>query len=287
MNNQENEEVNNNLEDDSALEAGAADDGDGAITLLRGAVEAVNLRNSLSAPLRQAVEELLRITQRSINSDGASVLIRDVSEGGLRFMAAISKVKDELMKLRIPPGKGIAGMVFSTGQPIAVADAAQEGSFWSEADKRTNFKTITLLATPLRAGGELIGVLQFVNRPGEPPYPPFTSEEMDQAAYFAHAIAKLVEAYESALLVEGLFERWIKTSLEPLTSGESEEAGLRAWLEKAPAVPRHRDMLALGVTLHEIVNRGDAQRKLCREVLEALARFTKRDSASSGTYMGF
>jgi hypothetical protein len=29
-----------------------------------------------------------------------------------------------------------------------VSDVSNEGSFWSDADKKTGFKTITLLATP-------------------------------------------------------------------------------------------------------------------------------------------
>ena len=139
------------------------------------------------------------------------MLVRDGNEGGLRFLTAISDVKEELLKLRIPPGKGIAGLVFSSGQPMAVSDVSSEGSFWSEADKRTGFKTITLLATPLRTGTEAVGVLEFVNRPGEPPYPPFTPEEMDQAAYFADAIARIIDAHEIAELVESLFDRSLKT----------------------------------------------------------------------------
>src|ERR671939_996805 len=137
---------------------------------LKAAVSAVDVANSLTAPLANSIENLLRVTARAVGSEQASVLVRDGNEGGLRFLVALGDVHEKLLQVRIPPGKGIAGLVFSTGQPIAVADVSKEGSFWSEADKHTGFKTVTLLATPLRAREETVGVLEFVNRPGEPPY---------------------------------------------------------------------------------------------------------------------
>ncbi|HEX8096956.1 MAG TPA: GAF domain-containing protein [Pyrinomonadaceae bacterium] len=239
--------------------------------------------DTLAAPFRRSLDDLLQVAAESIGSDNVSVLVRDGDDGGLKFIAAISNVKEQLLKIRIPPGKGIAGAVFSSGQPMAISDVAQEGSFWSEADAKTGFKTMTLLATPLRKGGDVIGVLEFVNRAGEPPYPPFTPEEMDVAALYADAIAKLVDAQEMARLVETMFERSVKTSL---ASGEGEESDTAEWLRTLPAAPEHRDLLQLAVYLQEIVGRGDAEREMCREVLETLARFTKRMTASTG-YMGF
>jgi GAF domain-containing protein len=249
-------------------------------------VAAIDISNSLSAPLKQAIDDILQVAADSVGSADASVLIRDGHEGGLRFLLAVSELEDKLLKIRIPPGKGIAGLVFSTGQPMAVSDVSAEGSFWSKADKETGFKTITLLATPLRTGNETIGVLEFVNRPGEPPYPPFTPEEMDRAAQFADTIAHLLNSYELAMLVESLFDRIIKTSVE---SGESEQADneLREWLKSSDAAPEHRDLLLLAVSLREIVGRGQAEREMCRDLLETLARFTAKNSASSSSYFNF
>jgi sigma-B regulation protein RsbU (phosphoserine phosphatase) len=240
----------------------------------------------LSAPLKQGIDEILQVAADSVGSADASVLIRDGNEGGLRFLLAVSELEDKLLKIRIPPGKGIAGLVFSSGQPMAVNDVSAEGSFWSKADKETGFKTITLLATPLRTGNETIGVLEFVNRPGEPPYPPFTPEEMDRAAHFADTIAHLLNSYELAVLVESLFNRTIKTTV---TSGESGEVDneLREWLKSNDAAPEHRDLLLLAVSLREIVGRGQAEREMCRDLLETLARFTAKNSASSSSYFNF
>ena len=273
---------NNNPTETNRANGGAAT----AAEKVRDKVTAIDVSNSLSAPLKLAIDDILQVAADSVGSADASVLVRDGNEGGLRFLLAVSELEDELLKIRIPPGKGIAGLVFSSGQPMAVNDVSSEGSFWSHADEKTGFKTITLLATPLRTGNETIGVLEFVNRPGEPPYPPFTPEEMDRAAHFADTIAHLLNAYELAVLVESLFDRTIKTTVTPGESGQVDNE-LRDWLKSPEAAPEHRDLLSLAVSLREIVGRGQAEREMCRDLLETLARFTAKTSASGSDYFNF
>jgi hypothetical protein len=235
---------------------------------------AIDVSNSLTASVKHAIDDLLQTANQAVNSAVASVLIREGDHGELRFLTATSGVTDELLALRLPPGAGIAGLVYSTTQPMAVADVAKEGSFWSEADKRTGFKTVTLLATPLRGENELVGVLEFVNRPGEPPYPPFTPAEMDRGARFAEPLARLVEAYEIAQLVESLFNFSIRSSLTTATHAQRQEAE-REWLATNPTVGAHRDLLTIWLSLRDIIHSGDAERKLCRELLESVERFAQ------------
>ena len=244
-------------------------------------VNQVDVSNSLSAPLKLAIDALLQLAAQSVGSAVASVLVRDGDEGGLKFLTATSGVSDELLALRLPPGAGIAGLVFSTTQPMAVGDVSNEGSFWSEADRRTGFKTITVLATPLRANGEMVGVLEFVNRPGDPPYGPFTPAEMDRGSRFADAIARLVDSYELAQLFDSLFDYSVKASLAAPTDRES---NLREWLARSPATAEHRDLLRLWVTLREIAGRGHAERLLCRDLLDMIARFVKGRSGGGGNF---
>ncbi len=249
---------------------------------LNDVAESIDASNSLSASLRRAIDELLRLAAESVGSTVASVLVRDGHEGGLRFLTATSGVTEELLALRLPPGAGIAGLVFSTTQPMAVADVAHDGSFWSEADRRTGFKTVTLLATPLRANGEMVGVLEFVNRPGDPPYPAFTPAEMNHAARYADPIGRLVEAHEIAQLVESLFNYSIKACLTTPESNRGSD--LREWLKQSPAAAEHRDLLRLWISLREVITHGDAERELCRNLLEALAQFTEKRSGGAGLF---
>jgi len=248
---------------------------DGNTAKIRESIDRVDLARSLSAPIRQAIDDLLEVAQQAVGSLDASVLVRDGREGGLKFLVAVSELEEALLKVRIPPGKGIAGLVFSSAQPMAVNDVSAEGSFWTGADEAVGFKTVTLLATPLRTAHETIGVLEFVNRPGDPPYSPFTPEEMDVAARFADAIARLVDYYELAVVVESLFAHSIKTGGDENTPDDNQ------WLDSLDAAPEHRDLVTSAVRLRDIVSQGDAEREMLREVLDALARFTEKRSASA------
>jgi GAF domain-containing protein len=255
---------------------------------MRAAVQAVDVANLLTSPLKRSIENLLHVAGEAMGSDEASVLVRDGNEGGLKFLVAIGEVADKLMPVRIPPGKGIAGFVFASGQPVAVADVARDETFYAEVDRATGYSTQTILATPLSVEGETVGVLEFVNRLGDPPYQPFTPEEMDRAAHFADAIATLVDAHETAGLVETLFERSVRAGEKGRAkTGESMSRDLLKWLEEVRSAPEHRDLLLLAIRLRDIAGRGDAERALCREVLEALDRFTGKKAASGAGYFSF
>ena len=254
---------------------------------LRDAIRAVDAANLMTSPLKRSIENLLVVAGDAMGSDEASVLVRDGNRGGLKFLVAIGEVADKLMKVRIPPGKGIAGFVFASGQPMAVADVAQEETFYAEVDRATGYSTHTILATPLRVGGETVGVLEFVNRLGDPPYRPFTPDEMDVAAHFADAIATLVDAHETAGLVETLFERAIKADAKSeAKGGKRKRNDLLKWLDRVRSAPEHRDLISLAVSLRNIAGRGEAERELCRKVLDALDRFTEKSAAGVG-YFGF
>jgi GAF domain-containing protein len=254
---------------------------------LRRAVGIVDVAESLTAPLTRSIENLLRLAAVSRGSDEASVLVRDGNKGGLRFLVAIGDVADKLLRVRIPPGKGIAGFVFSSGQPMAVADVGQEETFYAEVDRRTGYSTQTILATPLRTNGEMVGVLEFVNRIGDPPYDPFTPDEMDKAAHYAEAIATLVEAREAATLIETLFQRLMAGLGKDAKNDDGADDELRAWLDRVRSAPEHRDVIALAVLLRDVAGRGEAERALAKQVLESLNNYLSESDRNNFGYLGF
>ena len=242
-------------------------------------IETFDVANVLTEPLTRSIENLLRVSAATMNSEEASVLIRDGDQGDLRFLSAIGKVADKLLNLRVPAGKGIAGFVLSSGQPMAVADVGEEQTFYDEVDRKTGYSTQTILATPLRYNGEIIGVLEYVNRIGEPPFESFTPDEMDNAAMFAEVIASLVNAYESAKLLRDFGSKMLSDKNEP------DYIEIRNWLRTLRDSTEHREMMDLAVLLREIAARGDGERQLCRELLESILRFS--DTKTETSFLSF
>jgi signal transduction protein with GAF and PtsI domain len=236
---------------------------------LQAMIETVDVANALTEPMTKSIENLLKISANTMNSDEASVIIRDGDEGDLRFLSAIGEVADRLKNMKIPAGKGIAGFVFSSGQPMAVSDVGEDETFYAEVDKQTGYSTQTILATPLRYNGEIIGVLEYVNRIGEPPYEPFTPKEMDKAGFYADAIAALVNAYESTKLFRDLGDKL-------LIEGERAELSeVREWLNNLRETPEHREMIDLALLIRGLAALGEAERRMCREILEAVLRYSE------------
>jgi len=242
-------------------------------------IETFDVANVLTEPLTRSIENLLRVSAATMNSEEASVLIRDGDQGDLRFLSAIGKVADKLLNLRVPAGKGIAGFVLSSGQPMAVADVGEEQTFYDEVDRKTGYSTQTILATPLRHNGEIIGVLEYVNRIGEPPFESFTPDEMDNAAMFAEVIASLVNAYESAKLLRDFGSKMLSDKNEP------DYIEIRNWLRTLRDSTEHREMMDLAVLLRELAARGDGERQLCRELLESILRFS--DTKTETSFLNF
>lgn len=274
----------------SKAREGADSDESQFVEHLRAVIQTFDVVNILTEPMERSLKHLLSVAADSFGCDEASIIVREGDGGYLKFMCAIGEVAEVLLKVKIPPGKGIAGFVFETGQPMVVGDAGVESAFYSDIDRVTGYSTQTLLATPLNAGGRVIGVLEFVNRVGDPPYHPFTPDEMNRAAYFATAIAPLVEAYEIAGLVEALFGRALeqaRTTTTGVEDGQRTNEGLRQLLKNTRSTSEHRDLMMLAVTLRDIAGRGDAEREMCRDVLSALARFTEKDSGLGAGYLVF
>ncbi len=240
-------------------------------------VETIDVSKVLTEPLNSSIENLLKLAARSMKSEEASIIVRDAESGDIKFLTAIGKVADQLIGLKMPGGKGIAGFVFSTGQSMAVADVGLEDSFYAEVDKKTGYETQTILATPLRYNGEVIGVLEFINRIGEPPFEPFTPFEMDKAALFADAIASLVNAFETAELTECLCDRFIQNKTDVAT--------IKDWVKDLRGTTEHKELLEIAMLIREVSKKSEADRRLCKEILESFLRYSNENSET--TFLNF
>jgi sigma-B regulation protein RsbU (phosphoserine phosphatase) len=71
----------------------------------------------------------------------------------------------ELIEIRLPVGKGIAGYVAATGDVQNIPDAYLDPRFNPEIDEKTGFHTKTILCVPMRnKDKKIIGVLQLINK---------------------------------------------------------------------------------------------------------------------------
>jgi sigma-B regulation protein RsbU (phosphoserine phosphatase) len=71
----------------------------------------------------------------------------------------------EISEIRLPMGKGIAGTVAATGETVIVNDTSADPRFDGSVDRRTGFRTRSILCVPIRnRDGRIVGVLQLLNK---------------------------------------------------------------------------------------------------------------------------
>ncbi|UCH22932.1 MAG: GAF domain-containing protein [Deltaproteobacteria bacterium] len=72
---------------------------------------------------------------------------------------------EESREIRIPIGSGIAGWVAQHNQMLNIDDAYADPRFNPEVDKRTNYRTKSILCGPIiNLQGETLGVIQVINK---------------------------------------------------------------------------------------------------------------------------
>jgi len=68
-------------------------------------------------------------------------------------------------EIRLPIGKGLAGTVAETGEPVILYDAHSDPRFDPTQDLRSGFRTRSMLCVPIRnRNGRIVGVLQLLNK---------------------------------------------------------------------------------------------------------------------------
>lgn len=103
-----------------------------------------------------------------------------------------SKVLDgsEVQEIRLNVGEGIAGWVAISGEVVNIADAYIDERFQPAVDLRSGYRTKSILCVAMRdSTGEIIGVLQLLNKTGGP----FTSVDEDLLSALSSQAAVSIE----------------------------------------------------------------------------------------------
>ena len=118
-----------------------------------------------------AVLELPRLLQLVVEaasemtcSAASSILLIDPKSGDLFFESATGSMRDEIQRYVVPMDGSIAGWVVERGEAVVLDDAQQDARHFRKSDLETAFTTRSLLAVPLSVKGQIIGVLEVLNK---------------------------------------------------------------------------------------------------------------------------
>ncbi len=130
--------------------------------LLKEVIRVSGLINS-SLDLNNLLKDVMESVKSVFRTESCSILLVDKEKQELYFHIVAGEKAEELSKIRVPIGKGIAGTVAITRVPMIINDAQNDNRVYKDADKASDFITRNILATPLIADNEVIGVMEGIN----------------------------------------------------------------------------------------------------------------------------
>lgn len=126
------------------------------LEVVRGLTTAPDLESFLQTVISEASE--------MTDSELASILEYDDSAKELRFLAMQWFDRDLLRPMGVPLEGSAAGWVYLKGQPLIIQDTKADQRHFKTVDRVTKHTTHSLAAVPLIVNGEVIGILETLNK---------------------------------------------------------------------------------------------------------------------------
>ncbi|KAB2907353.1 MAG: GAF domain-containing protein [Ignavibacteriaceae bacterium] len=124
----------------------------------------LELNRSLTSitDLDELLAHIIKVVPDVLMAERATVFINDKEKGELWSRTGTGlKASD----IRFPNNQGIAGEVFTSGVPLTILEPYDHPKFNKEFDLKSGFKTLNILACPLKnINAENIGVIQLLNK---------------------------------------------------------------------------------------------------------------------------
>src|SRR5690348_15032043 len=131
------------------------------------------------------------VAQQFFAAAACSIAELDDEADELVYIAASGAGADAVVGIRLPIGRGIAGWVAQSGQPIAVSDLSRDTRFARDVAESTSYVPQALLAVPIETEDRLLGVLSVLDRDDTRPG---AARDLDAATLFAAQAAVAMQA---------------------------------------------------------------------------------------------
>lgn len=216
------------------------------------------------------LKSIVEAAGRIFNAAAASILLVNEKEQVLEFKVAYGASNHDLVGVKFPMGKGIAGYVVMTGQPLAISNVRQDARFNQDFAKSTGYVPNSILAMPMLSGERVIGVMEVLDKIDAAS---FGIQDMDLLGMFAHQAAIAIDQSQRMDHIEDALVSGLKKIISKGTEMESTE--LLSMLDQTSDGETSSDLLALADMFYEISELGDAERKACLQVLKVFADYQR------------
>jgi sigma-B regulation protein RsbU (phosphoserine phosphatase) len=110
------------------------------------------------------LEKITAAIRGYLGCEEASIFIYESEREELSFQTATGDKAEQLKRIVLKKGQGIAGWIAEKRQGVIIDDCRQDPRHAAVTDHKTHFQTRSLLGVPVLMGGRLLGVLEAVNK---------------------------------------------------------------------------------------------------------------------------
>jgi len=216
------------------------------------------------------LKSIVEAAGRIFNAAAASILLVNEQEQVLEFKVAYGASNHDLVGVKFPIGKGIAGYVVMTGQPLAISNVRQDARFNQDFAKSTGYVPNSILAMPMLSGEHVIGVMEVLDKIDAKS---FGIQDMELLGMFAHQAAIAIDQSQRMDQIKDALILGLKKIISDEPEMESTE--LLSILDKSSNGETNSDLLALADLFYEISELGEAERKACLQVLKVFSEYQR------------
>jgi signal transduction histidine kinase len=175
-----------------------------------------NMAISSNLNLKTLLNIVMSLSEEILNTEVSAVMLLSPDKKELYWEISRGEGSEFFQeKIRLPVGEGIGGYVAQTGEGVFTNDVSGDPRWCSSYDEKSGFRTRSMICVPVKYHGEILGVIEVINKKtGE-----FTPRDLRilevLAAQTGGAIenarihGKLEEAYEELKTLDKAKERVI------------------------------------------------------------------------------
>jgi signal transduction protein with GAF and PtsI domain len=187
----------------------------------------------------------------------------------LEFKVSYGHGNDDVVGQRIPLDSGIAGYVVMTGQPIAIADVLQDPRFNQDFAKSTGYVPKSILATPLEWQERVIGVMEVLDKIKAPR---FDLQDMELLGLFAQQASIAIAQSQQYDVIAEMMLQGLTIWVDQQAPSDVRPVLVELLTANAPSAGM-RDLSQLAAVLHELLNSGEAERRMALDVLGTIRAY--------------
>jgi len=233
----------------------------------------MELSQLINSSLRQEEvrKRAIEAATRLMEAEAGSLLLVDEKTDELYFEVALGDddTNSRIKEVRLGMGEGIAGWVAREAASVIVNDAQNDPRFSRRADEKTGFVTRNMLCVPVVNRGNVIGVLQAINKKGGRN---FTVTDRSSFENLANQVAV---AIENTRLYDRLRTTFLDTSealaeaiekRDPYTGGHTRRVLVYCSVisRRLGMTPEEVETVELAAVLHDVGKIGVSDQILCK-----------------------